>query len=227
MADIIMTMSNEKPPMTPNQAATEISIPETLQTATTTASPATESPTNTAHVTPSQPTELYEQIKQLQTQIANLQNRLQQQQESQLRHLAEQQNLQRRAGQELEKAHRFSIEKFVKSLLPVVDSFEHAMALEKQLINLPTHEKLELLDKLLEGIELTYHSLQETLNKQQVTAVGIPGEPFNPEQHEAMAVVDNAEMPTNHVVTVMQKGYQLHNRLLRPAMVTVSRSNNP
>jgi molecular chaperone GrpE len=156
---------------------------------------------------------LEQQIKQLQAQVAIYE---QQQRENQLRQLAEKQNLQRRFDQDLEKAHQFSLEKFVKALLPVLDSFEQAVALADR-------DNLAAMP-MVEGIELTFKSLQDTLRKFKVEAVGECGTPFDPAWHQAMTLVDSEEYQPNHIVTVMQKGYSLHGRLLRPAMVTVARS---
>lgn len=154
-----------------------------------------------------------QQIQQLQAQLAAYE---QQQRELQLRTLAEKQNLQRRFDQDLEKAHQFSLEKFVKALLPVLDSFEQAVALADR-------DNLAAMP-MIEGIELTFKSLQDTLHKFKVEAVGERGTAFDPQWHQAMTLVDSEEYPPNHIVTVMQRGYSLQGRLLRPAMVTVVRS---
>jgi molecular chaperone GrpE len=154
-----------------------------------------------------------QQLKQLQAQLATYE---QQQREQQLRLLAEKQNLQRRFEQDLEKAHQFSLEKFVKALLPVLDSFEQAVALADR-------DNLSALP-MIEGIELTFKSLQDTLHKFKVEAVGECGTPFDPQWHQAMMLVDSVEYLPNHIVTVMQRGYRLQGRLLRPAMVSVVRS---
>lgn len=191
--------------------------PQNVQPATT------ENPQPTAKATPEIHTEvgqpeavteasLEQQIQQLQVQLAAYE---QQQREQQLRMLAEKQNLQRRFDQDLEKAHQFSLEKFVKALLPVLDSFEQAVALADR-------DNLTAMP-MIEGIELTFKSLQDTLHKFKVEAVGECGTPFDPMWHQAMTLVDSEGYPPNHIVTVMQKGYSLHGRLLRPAMVTVAR----
>ncbi len=154
-----------------------------------------------------------QQIQQLLAQLAAYE---QQQRELQLRMLAEKQNLQRRFDQDLEKAYQFSLEKFVKALLPILDSFEQAVALADR-------DNTAAMP-MIEGIELTFKSLQDTLHKFKVEAVGACGTPFDPQWHQAMTLVDSEEFQPNHIVTVMQKGYSLQGRLLRPAMVTVARS---
>lgn len=129
-----------------------------------------------------------------------------------LRAAAEAQNVRRRAEQEADKARKFALEKFVKELLPVVDSLEKALdAMEDGASE--AHR---------EGVSMTLKLQRDVLGKFGVEAVEPHGEPFDPQYHEAMAMVPNPELDPNTVMDVMQKGYLLNGRLVRPAMVVVS-----
>lgn len=131
-----------------------------------------------------------------------------------LRAQAETQNARRRAEQDVEKARKFALEKFVNDILPVADNLERAIA--------AGDKEDESQKAILEGVELTLKSLQDTLKKFQVEAVDPEGEPFNPELHQAMSMVPNPDVEPNTVLNVFQKGYTLNGRLVRPAMVVVS-----
>lgn len=137
----------------------------------------------------------------------------QQYKEAALRAQAEAQNIRRRAEQDVEKAHKFALEKFAKSVITVADNLERALS--------SASEGSEN-DPMREGVELTYKDLVETLARFEVVAVDPQGEPFNPELHQAMTMVPNPNMEPNTVMDVVQKGYTLNGRLLRPAMVVVS-----
>ncbi|MBB3330831.1 molecular chaperone GrpE [Halomonas campaniensis] len=131
-----------------------------------------------------------------------------------LRAAAEAQNVRRRAEQEAEKARKFALEKFVKELLPVVDSLEKALEAMAD----------EATEAHREGVSMTLKMQQDVLAKFGVEVVEPAGEPFDPQFHEAMAMVPNPEMEPNTVMEVMQKGYLLNGRLVRPAMVVVSQA---
>lgn len=130
-----------------------------------------------------------------------------------LRAQADAQNVRRRAEQDVEKAHKFGLEKFAKSIVNVADNLERALTSAPE-----TGES----DPVREGVELTLKDLLETLARFEVKVVDPHGEPFNPELHQAMTMVPNPELEPNTVMDVVQKGYTLHGRLLRPAMVVVS-----
>ena len=134
--------------------------------------------------------------------------------EQALRSHAEAQNARRRAEQDVEKARKFALEKFVAELLPVADNLERAIA--------AGDKEDEGQKVVLEGVALTYKSLLDTLKKFQVEAINPEGEPFNPELHQAMSMVPNPDVEPNTVLNVFQKGYTLYGRLVRPAMVVVS-----
>lgn len=129
---------------------------------------------------------------------------------------AEMENLKRRHAQELEKAHKFALERFVKELLGVWDSLElgHAAA----------QDEGADVAKLREGTELTLKMLVDVMGKFGVEQIDPMGEPFDPEYHQAMATVPRDDVPPNTVVDVIQKGYVLNGRLVRPALVAVSKA---
>ena len=157
-------------------------------------------------------------VEALHAQIESLSAAMESAKEQVLRSQAEAQNSQRRAQQDIEKAHKFGQEKLVTDLLPVVDNLERA---------------LDSLDRdnpdfkaVIEGIELTHKSFVDALGKHNVKAIDPKGEPFDPELHQAMTMVENPEVEPNTVVEVFQKGYTLHGRLVRPAMVVVSKAKS-
>ena len=133
--------------------------------------------------------------------------------EAALRAHADAQNVRRRAEQDVEKAHKFGLEKFAKSIVNVADNLERALASAPD-----TGES----DPVREGVELTLKDLLETLARFEVKVVDPHGEPFNPELHQAITMVPNPELEPNTVMDVVQKGYTINGRLLRPAMVVVS-----
>lgn len=155
------------------------------------------------------PVELIAQIDGLQTEVSQLK-------EQGMRTQAEMQNVRRRAEQDVEKAHKFGLDKFVGDMLPVVDNLERALA--------SMDAEDEALKGAREGIELTLKSLLDALKRHQVEAIDPAGEPFDPEFHQAMTMVPNPDVEPNSVMDVFQKGYTLHGRLVRPAMVVVAKA---
>jgi molecular chaperone GrpE len=129
-----------------------------------------------------------------------------------LRVLAEMENLRRRLERDLEQAHKYALEKMVRELLPVVDSLEKSLE----------HANDETLKQ---GVEMTLNLLLTTLRKFQVTEINPIGQVFNPAHHEAMSAVPSAEHAPNIVIQVLQKGFMLHDRLVRPALVVVSKAD--
>ena len=140
-------------------------------------------------------------------------------QDQSLRVAADLQNVRRRAEQDVEKAHKFALEKFASDLLPIVDSLERGLELSN-----PDDESIR---PMREGIELTLKMFQDTLKRYQLEVIDPEGEPFNASQHQAMAMQESADVEPNSVLKVFQKGYQLNGRLLRPAMVVVSKASAP
>ncbi|WP_226642841.1 nucleotide exchange factor GrpE [Microbulbifer variabilis] len=152
----------------------------------------------------------------LHDEIIKLQEQLAVQKDLALRAQAEEQNARRRAQQDVERARKFAVEKLLQDLLPVVDNLERALA--------TIDTKDETNKALVEGIELTHKSFVDTLTKNSVEVVDPAGEPFDPELHQAMTQVPNGELEPNTVMEVFQKGYRLNGRLVRPAMVVVSKA---
>ncbi len=155
-------------------------------------------------------------VELAQERIAELEDQLAGAQENVLRATAEAQNIRRRAEQDIEKAHKFALEKFATDLLAVIDSLERGIEVSD-----PADEKIR---PMREGMELTYKLLLDTLKRFQVERVDPQGQPFNPEQHQAMAMEESIHAEPNSVLKVFQCGYVMNGRLLRPAMVVVSKA---
>lgn len=158
-----------------------------------------------------------EEASDMQVQLEALNDELANARDQLIRAQADVQNIRRRAEQDVEKAHKYGQEKLVSDLLPVVDNLERALA--------AITADDEVLKSLVEGVELTLRSFQDTLQKHSIVALDPHGEPFDPQLHQAMAMVDAPDAEPNTVVNVFQKGYTLHGRLVRPAMVVVSKTN--
>ena len=160
----------------------------------------------------SQPSE----VDTLKAQLATLAAAFESAKEQSLRAQADVQNIRRRAEQDVEKAHKYGLEKIVNDLLPVVDNLERALSTID-----PANEAIK---SLVEGIQLTHKSFVDALARHQVAVVNPEGEPFDPNLHQAVSTVPNPDVEPNTVITCFQKGYTLHGRLVRPAMVVVSQS---
>ena len=156
-----------------------------------------------------------ERIAQLEAELAQLQTGVR---DAQLRAQAEVENIRRRTEIDVEKAHIFALEKFANELLPVIDSLERALEVADK-------ENPELAS-MIEGIELTLKSLLGAVRKFGVEVVGDTNVPFNPEIHQAMSMMESDDVAPNHVMMVMQRGYTLNGRLLRPAMVAVAKAKS-
>lgn len=148
--------------------------------------------------------------------IAELEDQLATAQENALRAAAEAQNIRRRAEQDIEKAHKFALEKFATDLLAVLDSLERGIEVSD-----PDDEKIR---PMREGMELTYKLFLDTMKRFQIERVDPQGEPFNPDLHQAMAMEESIHAEPNSVLKVFQCGYVMNGRLLRPAMVVVSKA---
>ncbi|EPK8042243.1 nucleotide exchange factor GrpE [Enterobacter cloacae] len=154
-----------------------------------------------------------EKIANLEAQLVEAQNR---ERDSVLRIKAEMENLRRRTEQDVEKAHKFALEKFVNELLPVIDSLDRA---------------LEVADKanpdnaaMIEGIELTLKSMLDVVRKFGVEVIADTDVPLDPNVHQAIAMVESEDVEAGKVLGVMQKGYTLNDRTIRAAMVTVAKA---
>jgi molecular chaperone GrpE len=158
-------------------------------------------------------------VEDLVTRVQVLEEQLAAAQDQSLRVAADLQNVRRRAEQDVEKAHKFALEKFAGDLLPIVDSLERGLDLSN-----PDDESIR---PMREGIELTLKMFADTLKRYHLEAIDPHGQPFNAEHHQAMAMQESADVEPNSVLKVFQKGYQLNGRLLRPAMVVVSKAPSP
>ena len=154
----------------------------------------------------------------LQQQLAEAEAKAKEHWDQLLRVKAEQENLRRRHEREVENAHKYALERFAQDLLPVIDSLE--MGAEAAAGEGAT------LEKVREGTELTLKMLLSTIERFGIQAVHPEGEPFNPEYHQAMSMLESPEHAANTVMNVMQKGYTLNERLIRPAMVVVSKGSS-
>ncbi|MBC8272998.1 MAG: nucleotide exchange factor GrpE [Gammaproteobacteria bacterium] len=141
-----------------------------------------------------------------------------------LRAEAEMQNVRRRASKDVEHAHKFGAEKLIQNLLPVIDSLEKALESSELVKDLDQDHSAKA---VLDGVGLCHKMFLDTLGKENVAVVDPHGEPFDPNLHQAMSMVENPDMEPNSVVAVIQKGYQLNGRLVRPAMVMVSKGASP
>jgi molecular chaperone GrpE len=150
--------------------------------------------------------------KALERLLAEAQARIEEQRDAWMRALAETENVRKRAQADIAAAHKFAVERFVESLLPVCDSLEAAL-----------DSGDASLESLRSGVELTLKQLRAALEKARVSEiVPVVGERFDPHRHQAISMVE-ADAEPNSVIAVMQKGYRLHERVIRPALVAVTK----
>lgn len=180
--------------------------------------PTTELPVEEAQLNEAQVSQEATQLdaENLQQQLAAALTMAQQEKERSLRTAAEMENLRRRAAMDVEKAHKFALEKFAGELLPVIDSLERALEMSDR--------ENELLKPTLEGVELTLRSMLNAVGKFGVLPIDPQGESFDPNRHQAMSMVENPNVAPNTVLAVMQKGYELNGRVIRPAMVMLAKA---
>jgi len=156
-------------------------------------------------------------VEELEQALAEALAKVEEQKDSVTRAAASEANIRRRAAQDVEKARKFALEKFANDLLPVIDNMERALH--------GTDAESEATKAIYEGVELTLKSFISTVDKFGLKELNPQGEAFNPEHHQAIGMQPSPEFPENTVMMVMQKGYILNERLLRPAMVMVSQGN--
>ncbi|MCD9468808.1 nucleotide exchange factor GrpE [Photobacterium iliopiscarium] len=133
-----------------------------------------------------------------------------------LRIRAESDNVRRRSEQEIDKARKYALNKFAEELLPVIDNLERAIDM--------ADKNNDATKAMMEGVELTLMTMTSTVGKFGLKVIDPQGEAFNPEFHQAMAMQESADFAPNTVMAVMQKGYELNGRVIRPAMVMVSKA---
>ncbi len=153
---------------------------------------------------------------QLQKDLEELRVESDKSKEQMLRAMAELENMRRIAQRDISNAHKYSIEKMAKELLPAMDSLEQGIEAAK------TAD--EAVVPMKEGMELTYKMLIEALQKFKIKQLDPIGEAFDPEYHEAMSMQESAEHKPNEIMLVVQKGYLLHDRVIRPARVIVAKA---
>lgn len=158
-----------------------------------------------------------DKISVLEAELAKAQATIEEQKDAVLRAKADSENVRRRAEAEVDKAKKFALERFAGDLLPVVDNLERALQ--------AADSNNEELKPVVEGVELTLKSFVDTIAKYGLEVIDPQGEAFNPELHQAMAMVESPDAEPNTVLMVMQKGYQLNGRLVRPAMVSVAKAD--
>ena len=202
-------MTQDTEPKTPQDVAqdttpqkSEISQPKTPQDTTPQKS-------EVSH----QEEELSEE-EQLQNQIKQLTESLEKAQANLLRERAELENFKRRSAKASSETLKYASFELVKELLPVLDSLEKAIESAKN--------EESSVDSIREGLEMVYKIAQDALAKHGTTLIDPVGEEFDPNQHQAVGMVASEEVPEDHVVDVMQKGYMLYERVIRAAMVRVA-----
>ena len=153
------------------------------------------------------------------SQVEQLQNALDQTRDQLLRALAEAENMNKRAQRDREEVSKYAITQFARDVLVVGDNLHRALAS----IPLETAQETDTLKQLAEGVEMTSKSLEQVLARFNVVAIHPEGQRFEPAWHQAMMEVEDPSVPAGTVVNVFQVGYKIHDRLLRPAMVSVSK----
>ncbi len=154
-------------------------------------------------------------IAQLEAALLSSEAKVKEQQESVLRAKAEVENMRRRTEQEIDKARKYALNKFAEELLPVIDNLERAIE--------AADTDNEVVKPIVEGVELTHKTFADVMNKFGVKVINPEGEAFNPELHQAMSIQESPDHESNTVMFVMQKGYELNGRVIRPAMVMVAK----
>ncbi|GAD75466.1 protein GrpE [Vibrio azureus NBRC 104587] len=154
-------------------------------------------------------------IAQLEAALLTSEAKVKEQQDDVLRAKAEVENMRRRTEQEIDKARKYALNKFAEELLPVIDNLERAIQ--------AADAENEIVKPILEGVELTHKTFVDVVAKFGLKEINPEGEVFNPEFHQAMSIQESPDHESNTVMFVMQKGYELNGRVLRPAMVMVAK----
>ena len=154
-------------------------------------------------------------IAQLEAALLQSEAKVKEQQDGVLRAKAEVENMRRRTEQEVDKARKYALNKFAEELLPVIDNLERAIQ--------AADAENETVKPILEGVELTHKTFVDVVAKFGLKEINPEGEVFNPEFHQAMSIQESPDHDSNTVMFVMQKGYELNGRVLRPAMVMVAK----
>ncbi|MFQ5658788.1 MAG: nucleotide exchange factor GrpE [Gammaproteobacteria bacterium] len=153
-------------------------------------------------------------IEALKQTIENLRQQADENIDKAMRAHAEMENLRKRTQRDIENAHKYALDRFLKELLPVIDSME---------LGISASDDANDSTALREGMNLTLQKFLDTLMKFGVMVIDPRDEKFNPEKHEAVSMQDDKKVESGTVISVMQKGYELNGRLVRPAMVIVAK----
>ena len=145
--------------------------------------------------------------------LATAQGKVQELQDAFLRAKADAENIRRRSQEDISKAHKYGIENFAESLVPVMDSLNAALAVDNA-----------TLDSYREGIEITKRQLSAAFEKNRLLEIDPAGEKFDPHKHQAISMLPSETVAPGHIISVLQKGYLIAERVLRPALVVVSQS---
>lgn len=163
-----------------------------------------------------EPDEKELQIAHLEAELLLSEARLREQRDFLLRAKAESENIRRRSEQEIDKARKYALSRFSEELLPVIDNLERAI----QSAGLDR----KAMEPIIEGVEITYKLFIDTITRFGLKSISPEiGGVFNPEYHQAMSIEESSGQKTNIIMRVMQKGYELNGRVIRPAMVIVSK----
>ena len=154
-----------------------------------------------------------EVVEELDSELAQAEEEIAKHREAMLRMQAEMEILRKRLIRDLEKSRKLALEKIMKDLLQVWDSLERGLEVDAQSLTV---------ESLVEGQELTLKMLEKVMQDHDLEVIDPAGQPFDPELHQAMTVLPAADVDENTVIEVLQKGFMLHDRLIRPAMVVVS-----
>ncbi len=160
------------------------------------------------------PDKISEEIAELQQENERLNLEVREHADNALRASAELENIRKRAARDVENAHKYALERFLNGLLPVIDSME---------LGMNASQSAEDIESLREGMDLTLKMLLDCLEKFGVKAIDPAGDKFDPEWHEAVSMQELEGADSGKVISVMQKGYELNGRLVRPAMVVVAK----
>ncbi|GEM_PF-1346888 len=158
-----------------------------------------------------------EPVKQVKDEVIDRDEEMRLLKEEKLRLYADFENFRRRKEEEVVNSRKYASEEILKQLLLIFDNFERAMETSKSSRNF---------DSLMEGVQLIHRQMKELIEKEGITEIAAEGSPFDPSLHQAVMKVDNDELPDETVVDVLQKGYRLKDRVIRPSMVKVSRKGS-
>ena len=158
------------------------------------------------------------EVEKLRAELADAQEKIKDNWDKVLRATADVANIRARAAKDVENAHKYSLERFAKEIINVVDSLERGI---DAAANIASGENLQA---LYDGVDLTYKLLMSSLEKFGIKQVNPIGEKFDPAQHEALSMQETSEYAANHVMFVAQKGFTQHERVLRPARVVVAKA---